>query len=146
MTASIGRSDIVPPPDRAGVPEKPSNRARATQSPGRTAQELREEGPTRRRERNSKFDGREGQTAGTCRKSAKNQTREQWDDGWNHESETANIHEHRVITRAVVILDEIEQAEPRGEDEQSQGGYRHPAAPTAEELAVLHGLSIPKTS
>ena len=133
------------PPDRAEVPEKPSNRAGATQSPGRTAQELREEGPTRRREGNRKFDCREGQTAGTRRKPAKNEAREQRDDGQNHESEAAKIHENRVITWAVVTLDEVQQAEPRGEDEQSQGGYRHPAPPTAEELAVLHGLSIPRT-
>jgi hypothetical protein len=124
---------------------KPSNRARATQSPGRTVQELREEGPTRRREGNRKFDCREGQTAGTQRKPAQNEEREQRDDDRNHESEAAKIHEIRVITFAVVILDEIEQAEPRGEDEQSQGCYRHPAPPTAEELAVLHGLSIPRT-
>jgi hypothetical protein len=111
----------------------------------RSVQELREAGPTRRREGNRKFDRREGQTAGTRRKPAKNEAREQRDDGRNHESEAAKIHEIRVITCAVVTLDEVQQAEPRGEDEQSQGGYRHPAPPMTEELATLHGLSIPKT-
>lgn len=142
MMASIGRSDIVPPRSALTFWRDSTERARATQSPGRTVQELREEGPTRRREGNRKFDRREGHTTGACRESARNETREQRDDSRNHESEATKIHEIRVITRTVVILDEIDQAEPRGEDEQNQGGYRHQAPPTAEELAVLHGLSV----
>jgi len=51
-----------------------------------------------------------------------------------------------VIVPTVVFPVELQQAEPPGEDEQSQNGYRHPGPPTAKELVVLHRLSVLKTS
>jgi hypothetical protein len=112
--------------------------------PRSDVQECRDADPTRRRIGNRKDDPDESRPRDTRREPTKKETREERGDGRSHEHKEAEVQAVQVVVCTVVTLVEVEQAEPGGEDEQSQAGYRHRAPPTAEEIAALHGPVVPK--